>query len=216
VRGELLTDPRRELPELASVFASTGLTAVYSSPSMLWGASGVFDPSALESGLAAAHDLGARTLKMSIGGFAAQSVETLPLFKDCLRQSRVELLIENDQTATAGSVAALRRFFELGGQAGIELGMTFDMGNWHWVGESPLLAAGVFADRVRYVHCKGVQRQPQRWVAVPLGESMAPWRGVLNALPQDVPRAIEYPIVGDDLLLAAHGAIQDLRNLGVV
>ena len=64
------------------------------------------------------------------------------------------------------------------------------------------------APRVRYVHCKGVQRQPQRWIAVPLVESAAPWRAVLSALPADVPWAIEYPLAGDDLL-----AIDTQRNL---
>ena len=78
--------------------------------------------------------------------------------------------------------------------------MTFDMGNWHWLGECPLEAARTFAARVRYVHCKGVQRQPAKWVAVPLADSAAPWRAVLRQLPRGVPWAIEYPLVGDDLL----------------
>ena len=59
--------------------------------------------------------------------------------------------------------------------------MTFDIGNWHWQGECPLQAAKALGQRVGYVHCKGVQRQPQRWVAVPLLESAAPWRTVLRA-----------------------------------
>ena len=34
----------------------------------------------------------------------------------------------------------------------------------------------------------------------PLAESAAPWRAVLRALPANVPWAIEYPLMGDDLL----------------
>ena len=45
-----------------------------------------------------------------------------------------------------------------------------------------------------------VQRQPYQWVAVPMAASAAPWRTVLRALPAAVPRAIEYPLQGDDLL----------------
>ncbi len=74
--------------------------------------------------------------------------------------------------------------------------MTFDMGNWHWSGECPLQAAAALAPQVRYVHCKGVQRQPQRWVAVPLAESSAPWRAVLRALPADCALGHRIPAGG--------------------
>jgi hypothetical protein len=74
-------------------------------------------------------------------------------------------------------------------------------------------AADLFSTRVRYVHCKGVQRQPARWVAVPLAESCAPWRAILRALPRDTPRAIEYPLIGEDLLSVTRDAIDGLRNL---
>jgi len=63
------------------------------------------------------------------------------------------------------------------------------------------------------VHCKGVQRQPQRWVAVPLAESAAPWRAVLRALPAGVPWAIEYPLAGDDLIAVTRQQVQQLRAI---
>ena len=91
--------------------------------------------------------------------------------------------------------------------------MTFDMGNWHWLGECPLQAAKLFAARVRYIHCKGVQRQPAKWVAVPLAESIAPWRAVLRALPGDVPRAIEFPLIGDDLVAVARVQVTLIRTV---
>ncbi|MBU1357696.1 MAG: sugar phosphate isomerase/epimerase [Gammaproteobacteria bacterium] len=193
VRGELLRDRATELPALAE------LASVYSEPAPLWRSDGSLDNDALEQGLSAAATLRARRLKMSIGAFGNESRASLDRLRARLGDSPVELLIENDQTASAGTLAALQRFFTAADEAGLDLGMTFDMGNWHWVGECPLRAAEALSQRVRYVHCKGVQRLPARWVAVPLAESMAPWRSVLNALPADVPHAIEYPLVGDDL-----------------
>jgi sugar phosphate isomerase/epimerase len=89
--------------------------------------------------------------------------------------------------------------------------MTFDMGNWHWTGECPLQAAQQCAPQVSYVHCKGVQRLPAKWVAVPLTESAAPWRAVLRALPANVPHAIEYPLIGDDLLAVTRQQIDLIR-----
>jgi sugar phosphate isomerase/epimerase len=150
---------------------------------------------------------------MSIGDFRATSHGSLWGLKVSLAETRVELLIENDQTVAAGTLPALQTFFEVADRAGLQLGMTFDMGNWHYVGECPLEAARTLGDRVRYVHCKGVQRLPGKWVAVPLSDSVAPWRSVLRALPAEAPRAIEYPLVGDDLLGVTREQIAHIRTL---
>ncbi|MDM0058111.1 sugar phosphate isomerase/epimerase family protein [Variovorax fucosicus] len=207
VRGELLRDPASELPALA------GLASVYSSPEGLWAEGGWLDSAALNRGIAAATTLGARRLKMSLGDFRASSHGSLWGLKVQLAETRVELVIENDQTAAAGSVPALQNFFDVADRAGVELSMTFDMGNWHWLGECPLQAAKAFGSRVRYVHAKGVQRLPAKWVAVPLADSLAPWRSILRALPAEVPCAIEYPLTGDDLLAVTSNEVAQLRAL---
>lgn len=213
IRGELLQGGAGEIDDLAAVVRDAGLGCVYSSPEMLWDEGGVLNLAALETGLIRARTLAAPVLKMSIGGFAAGSAGTLGELGARLARHNVRLLIENDQTVRAGTLDALQSFFEAADGAGMDLGMTFDMGNWHWVGECPSQAARLFSGRVRYVHCKGVQRQPSRWVAVPLAESIAPWRALLRALPGDVPRAIEYPLVGEDLAAVVRDALRQLRAL---
>ena len=206
VRGELLRDAATELPALA------GRAAVYSSPEGLWTPQGALDEAALARGVQAAQVLRAPRLKMSIGGFSSSSHASLHRLKALLQAApQVELVIENDQTATAGTLAAMQAFFAAQAQAGLDLGMTFDMGNWHWQGECPLQAAQALAPYVRYVHCKGVQRLPAKWVAVPLADSVAPWRAVLRALPADVPHAIEYPLVGDDLVAVTREQVAFIR-----
>lgn len=214
VRAELLRDPAAELPELAA----TGCVAVYSNPEPLWAADGGLDVQALERGLHAARLLGAGRLKMSIGGFdAAVSRASLAALRRRLADDAVELVIENDQTLKAGTLAALQRFFAAQDEAGLALGMVFDMGNWHWLGECPQRAAEAFAARVRYVHTKGVLRRPDRWIAVPLAESAAPWRAVLRALPADQPWAIEYPLQGEDLVAVTRAELallQHTRDIG--
>lgn len=211
VRGELLVDAERELPALAEAALEGGLQRVYSSPEGLWSDAGELDLHALERALAAAGLYGAPRLKMSIGGFGASSGASLRHLRERLSGTPVELVIENDQTGSAGTLGALQSFFQAAAGEGVPTGMTFDMGNWHWTGECPLQAAQAFAPSVRYVHCKGVQRQPQRWVAVPVADSAAPWRAVLRALPRDVPWAIEFPLAGDDLLDVTRSHIDHLR-----
>lgn len=206
VRGEMLRDPVNELAALA------GRAAVFSSPEGLWTVDGALDEAALARGMSAARVLGAPRLKMAIGGFGTASHGSLARLKELLVGGSVELVIENDQTATAGTLSAMTAFFDAQERAGLDLGMTFDMGNWHWQGECPLQAAQALAHRVRYVHCKGVQRLPGKWVAVPLADSVAPWRAILRALPADVPHAIEYPLIGDDLAAVTRAQLAVIRD----
>lgn len=213
VRGELLRDAAQELPELAAWARDAGIACVYSSPAPLWRADGQLDREALATALAASAQLGATRLKMSIGAWQPAPGTDWPHLAARLRDCGITLLIENDQTASAGTLAALQRFFGAADTAGLALPMTFDMGNWHYQGECPLLAAQALAARVGYVHVKGVQRRPDQWVAVPLAHSVAPWRSVLAALPQHSPHAIEYPLAGDDLLAVTRDAIAQLRQL---
>lgn len=213
VRAELLTAPEEELAAIAEAASELELQLVYSCPTGLWRDDGALDGAALEDALADARRLGAPRLKMSIGGYRPASIATLPELARRLHGQAVELVIENDQTVAAGTLPPLQRFFADCADAGLALGMTFDMGNWHWVGECPLQAARTLSGQVRYVHCKGVQRQTRQWVAVPLAESAAPWRALLRLLPCDQPWAIEFPLVGDDLLAVTRRHIDSLRAL---
>ena len=213
VRGELLVDAQRELAQIGGEMRAAGAGLVYSSPEGLWGMDGALDEAALQRALDAAKALGAPRLKMSIGGFGKESVTTFAGVAKAVEGSRVELVIENDQTVNAGTLPAMQAFFAAAESSGLPLGMTFDMGNWHWTGECPLTAAQALGQRVTYVHCKGVQRQPAKWAAVPLVESLAPWRTVLRAMPAGMPWAIEYPLLGDDLLSVTREHIAQLRTI---
>ena len=210
VRGELLVAPARELAEIAHAVRQWGAKVVYSSPEPLWAADGSLDFAAVRRAVDAARLLGAPRLKMSIGDFGGAAQSDFRRLAETVAGH--DLVIENDQTAAAGTVDALQAFFRAADQAGTPLPMTFDMGNWHWTGEDPLEAARALSARVGYVHCKGVQRQPKRWIAVPLAESAAPWRALLRAMPRGLPWAIEYPLVGDDLLETTRTEIRQLRE----
>ena len=205
VRGELLNDAAGELPAIGEAVRTRGGALVYSSPEGLWDAAGVLDRSALERAIVAARLLGAGRLKMSIGGYGPGSA--------ALEGCGVELVVENDQTVAAGSIAAVAGFFADAQAARMPLGMTFDLGNWHWVGECPLEAARACGARVAYVHAKGVQCLPAKWVAVPLADSAAPFRSALRLLPRGLPWAIEYPLAGDDLLAVTRREVALLREV---
>ena len=212
VRSELITDELHELAAIRQLASDEGKALVYSCALPLWAPQGELDTAALNRAIQATLTLGASRLKMSIGGFNPSSIATLNTAQAMLKGLPFDLVIENDQSASAGSLPALQYFWASARTHTFPVHMTFDLGNWHWAGECPLQAALALSRHVAYVHCKGVQRLPPRWVAVPLTESSAPWRAVLRALPVGTPWAIEYPLIGDDLLQVTRAEIAQLRN----
>lgn len=213
VRSELIVDELHELAAIRQLASEEQKALVYSCALPLWDALGGLDTSALNRAIQATLTLGATRLKMSIGGFAPSSHRTLDTVQAMTKGLPFDLVIENDHTPTAGSLPALQHFFAAARASSFQPGMTFDVGNWHWAGECPLLAAQALSGYVAYIHCKGVQRLPRHWVAVPLSDSSAPWRAVLRALPQGMPWAIEYPLIGDDLLQVTRHEIAQLRQI---
>ncbi|EYS93955.1 glutamine ABC transporter ATP-binding protein [Cupriavidus sp. SK-4] len=212
-RSELQRGHKDEVREQREVAGEHGLSVVWSSPEGLWNDAGSLDAAALDRAFTTALALDATRVKMSLGGYRQGTA--LEALLPWLRHDGIELVVENDQTAQAGTVPPLRDFFARTRALGESVPMTFDMGNWHWTGEDPLDAAQVLGAGVDYVHCKGVQRTPAKWIAVPLDQSAAPWRSVLRRLPSHVARAIEFPLQGEDLVQVTRHHVELLRSVEV-
>jgi sugar phosphate isomerase/epimerase len=210
-RGDMQRGDAGELAEQRAVAQQHRLRVVWSSPEGLWSEGGALDEAALERAYDHAAAVGASRVKMSLGRYAiGNDVDALARG---IERRAIELVIENDQTGPAGTLPPLRDFFARMSAAGHAVAMTFDMGNWHWVGEDPHEAARALGSRVGYVHCKGVQRASTKWIAVPLADSLTPWRTLLRRLPGDVPRAIEFPLQGDDLAAVTREQVALVRAL---
>jgi len=196
IRRELLTPTDlQSLPELARAIAAHGLRCFYSVPEALFTAGGTSNP-LLPQLFAEAEQLGAERLKLSLGDFTT-SVGTEALAA-LLKTQSVELLVENDQTA-CGTLAPLQAFFNRATADRLPVSMTFDMGNWHWVEQPPLAAADALAAVVSYIHVKVAARSGNGWQAVPPQPSDPSWSQLLERLPDNVPRGIEFPLTGNDL-----------------
>lgn len=211
IRSELLARPDDELPLIAQ--QCEGLITIYSCADPLFTAQGELADEALDLAIQRSKVIGAETIKFSIGGGAKASSGHMQRLAERLHGSALPVLIENDQSNVAGSIFQLKRFFCKAFDSGLELGMTFDIGNWHWAGECPQVAAAVFADRIRYVHTKGVLKQANRWIAVPIADSQAPWKSILDSLPAQCPWAIEFPLVGEDLVDVTRKEISRLKEM---
>ncbi len=196
IRQELFT-AAPPLESLRDAIAEQGLFAIHSAPLELWRPDGGLAIESLQRARTEAAALGARFLKVALGHFD----DGCPVSElvDLLAGSATRLLIENDQTAHGGRIAPLAAFFTACAVVNLPVGMTFDIGNWRWTGTDPSVAAELLAPSVEYVHCKGVIEDSGKLKAVPLTDADPAWRALFARFPPNVPRAIEFPLVGDDL-----------------
>lgn len=208
----LLTD--EALCALAPAIAAAGLECLYSSPIELW-LTGQSQPNTqLEEKLQRAAACGAQWLKVSLGHFS-QGCDMASL-GTCLARHNVRLLVENDQTFQGGRIEPLRRFFSRIEQLGVPVGLTFDIGNWQWQEQSAISAAKQLGRYVEYIHCKAVARNAGgKLIAIPPAlNDLKQWENLMLQFEQGLPRAIEYPLQGEDLLQTTRQHVHPLARLG--
>lgn len=208
IRRELFDeDALTRLPELGEAIAAHDLIAFYSVPDALFTTDGALNPR-LDRYLHEAEQLNARLLKFSLGHYnGAADSEKL---RQALAHDSVKLVVENDQTA-CGKLAPLARFFAEFGAA-LPHGMTFDMGNWLWTGEKAEQAAQSLGRYIGYIHVKAAVPHRDSFRAIALDDADDQWRALLKQLPASVPRGIEFPLEGDNLVDVTRHYVDLLRN----
>ncbi|RKT27072.1 xylose isomerase-like TIM barrel protein [Paraburkholderia sp. RAU2J] len=197
VRRELFADeadataPR--LRALGEALAGLGLWAVYSTPALLYTSDGRLDVAALRLALDEAAALGARVVKLQLGGFADDAHGAAIAAQ--MDGTHVRLVVENGQLAEGGSLAQFTGLFDALAREGRDglLGMTFDIGNWAWRDVAPLDAARLLAPHVDYIHCKTTVGEGARRFPIAPAADDERFIAVLDHLPSDVPRGIEFP-----------------------
>ncbi|MNG60235.1 Xylose isomerase-like TIM barrel [compost metagenome] len=209
IRRELFSALELEsLPALAQAIEQQQLFAVYSAPEALFTPQHTLNPN-LPALLAEAQLLKARQLKLSLGHY--QPGFDFTELKVALEQHPVKLVVENDQTPDCGILSLLNAFFHAAEDNNLPVSMTFDMANWHWVGQDAFAAAERLARHVSYVHVKAATHGLRGWRAVALDDTDGSWRDLLARLPLDAPRGIEFPLQGDSLEAVTRHYVNLLR-----
>ncbi|MBF8465273.1 sugar phosphate isomerase/epimerase [Klebsiella oxytoca] len=209
IRRELFTpDELSRLAELAADIERRGLLVCYSAPEALFAADGSLNPR-LSDFLLEAQTLNALWLKLSLGHFSHH--DDLEALREILQESGMALVVENDQT-DCGQLAPMQRFKAACRVNQLPITLTFDMGNWLWVGDSPEEAARHLAPAVSYIHVKAAEPHHSQFRAVPPDEASARWLALLNNLPADAPRGIEFPLTGHNLTAVTRRYVKLLRE----
>ncbi|MCY0773207.1 sugar phosphate isomerase/epimerase [Enterobacter cloacae complex sp. 2022EL-00788] len=209
IRRELFcSDELLALPALGESIELLGLLACYSAPAPLFMPDGTLTPD-LPRYLAEASTLNALWLKVSLGHFSNK--QPLHSLRALLDESGMTLVVENDQT-DCGQLAPMQRFKAACRVMSLPVTLTFDMGNWLWVGDSPEEAARQLAPAVSYIHVKAAVPHKEQFRAVAPDQSDSGWRDLLNQLPADAPRGIEFPLEGTDLTAVTRHYVNLLRE----
>lgn len=209
IRRELFSnDELMALPALGESIELLGLLACYSAPAPLFMPDGTLNTD-LPRYLSEASALNALWLKVSLGHFSDK--QPLEALRALLDESGMTLVVENDQT-DCGQLAPMQRFKASCRVNQLPVTLTFDMGNWLWVGDSPEEAARHLAPAVSYIHVKAAEPHHAHFRAVPPDEAPARWLALLDNLPADAPRGIEFPLVGHDLTAVTRRYVNLLRE----
>ncbi|MEG6020520.1 sugar phosphate isomerase/epimerase [Enterobacter hormaechei] len=209
IRRELFShDELMALPALGESIELLGLLACYSAPAPLFMPDGTLNPD-LPRYLSEASALNALWLKVSLGHFSDK--QPLEALRALLDESGMTLVVENDQT-DCGQLAPMQRFKAACRVMTLPVTLTFDMGNWLWVGDSPEEAARLLAPAVSYIHVKAAVPHKAQFLAVAPDQTDSRWRDLLNQLPADAPRGIEFPLEGTDLTAVTRHYVNLLRE----
>lgn len=181
-----------EFAETAREAARFGIKLLYSVPQALF-REGRLDTEMLTQTLAEAEALAAVVVKWTRGQFTGWREDDQNWMIRRAEAFPGLLTVENDQTEQDGTSRDYSAFLDACQQIGMPLFSAFDIGNWAWVGEDPLVNAQSLRSYVRYIHVKDVVMTPQGPEAVPLAAGELPLQEVFQQLPGDALVALEYP-----------------------
>ncbi|SIS02379.1 Xylose isomerase-like TIM barrel [Peribacillus simplex] len=173
------------------------LLYVYSAPFPMWMTNGELNKDEFSHVLEEAKQIGASFVKIPLGAYEAET-DIIDKLKTCIDEAGylnlpIQLTVENDPTTYGGNMRVLRQFLDYCAQKDIPIKMTFDIGNWSWVGEDVFETAKTFMNDVVYVHCKQVEDYSNT------EDDNGTWRKVLSYFPKNLPRGGKFLIIGDEV-----------------
>lgn len=196
IRREFIRDFNAELNDIKTKSEQYGISVFYSIPDVLY-ENHKLKSERFELYCKEAEKMNCHSIKLNIGDFDNVSLEDLKAITEQLEKYSVTLRVENDQTESNGKASKIYHFLSLVKQLGGDISFTFDIGNWLFQNEDPFENAKLLRQFVTYIHIKNLDRSKN---TVLLNEGIIDLKNVLNQFSNDVPIAIEYPIISKEQL----------------
>ena len=135
VRREYFKNIDSEVEAIAKYSKERKITILYSVPEVIFLENGELNPN-IEHYFTEACNLHATHVKMTIGNY--QNKEKLQNLK-IINEQPFNFTVENDQTEQSGTINNILKFLTEAKQSGINIGYTYDLGNFRYVGRVKLL-----------------------------------------------------------------------------
>lgn len=195
VRGEFFNGDTKndELAQIRGYLNDHGWDFYYSVPEELF-QDNDFNHD-LADNIKMAEKFGIKELKYSLGRkFRAFSDQKINELKELLNNTDVKVTVEN-QPNEFGEIPAVKQSLQWIKDVKLNLGYTFDSGNWYWIDEDPQKAFDELHHYISTFHLKDVANRE----TVMLGDGKTNWKDLLERLKAGVPVFLEYDIP-DNLL----------------
>jgi len=191
IRREYLMGGHAEIEAIAQKAKALQLDVFYSVPAELFIKGAINDN--LVHYFAETVALGGRQLKLTLGEFEQFTSEVVSGLEKLLTEYPVQLTVENDQSVQKGSPETLINFIEQARDKQLDIGLTFDTGNFSYIGINPEEAAYKMKDFVSYIHIKNVKQTDDGIVLAGLKTGDLDMKSILAVFSDNISAAIEYP-----------------------
>lgn len=198
VRREYIKDFENELSDIKNKSLSYGMNVFYSIPDVLY-ENHLLKIQDFELYCQEAKEMNCRSIKLNIGNFDRIIKNDLKAITSLSEKYDVVVRVENDQTEDNGRSVKINNFLSLVKKQGGNISFTFDIGNWLFQNEDPVENAKLLYPFVTYIHVKDIDASKK---TVLLNEGIIDWKLILSILPDNVPVAIEYPILNKEAIVS--------------
>lgn len=209
LRSEYFDGSEQELADLKVANKEAGLTVFLSVPAPLF-EDGLLNPE-LEDYFELAQAVGAVQLKVNLGAYNSETVVAdMTLVNKLIDRFSISLTLENDITQATGASDYFKAFLQDNGND--KVGMCFDVGNFLYFDEDPVLAVKNVLPLVHYVHLKQVEQATNTSLAG-LSVGDVDIVAILKEIDPAIPVAIECQYKASDIAEVEGQIKNDIENI---
>lgn len=198
IRREYLKKSNEELIEINKLAQKLNLEIYYSVPEKIAYEKKI--NSNIKVYFEEARQMGSTHIKFNIGDLENLDIYEIKKLKDIINSFDMKITIENDQTPENGTFKSVINAIDVINNTLLQIGYTFDLGNWYWQNEDPKNAFNLLNSKITVFHLKNIDILNNVPSTTLLSEGKIDWVLMLKEISKDVPIIIEYPIEKDNIL----------------
>lgn len=189
VRREFIKDFNKEIIDIKEKANKYKINLFYSVPEWIF-KENKLRYKEIEGYFIEANKMNCKNVKLNIGEVDELLIEDVNKIKELCNRYNIKITVENDQTFENGRAEKIYKFLKRNRELGGSISFTFDVGNWVFQNEDPVINAEILSDFVTYIHLKNVDKNRGN---ILIDKGILNLKNILDKLPKNLPMALEYP-----------------------